>query len=414
MKTEVYYDGLKSVEAEAATIREALRRGVDEVLPGPRNLEKEMENRRIKLYLGIDPTSPDLHIGHTVPLRKLRQFQDLGHEVVLLFGTFTGMIGDPSDKSAARIKLTPEQINKNIATYAEQAGRILDLSEQAKNPITIAHNHDWLGKMSFAEVVDLASNFSVQQMESRKMFQKRREDDKPIWLHEFLYPLMQGWDAVAMGVDLEVGGKDQTFNMLIGKTLVNRYLDREKWVMATKLIEDPSGKKMGKTEGNIVNIESWPEWKYESIMTWPDSTIPLGFELLTSIPMEQMDIVGELLLKGEVNPIELKKALAFRVTSELDGDEAAKYAEDEYERVKRQGQLPRRIIETRVEKGMLLSDMLVESGLVSNINEALKKVRQGAIFSNGEQIRKNIEFNDTSVIQIGKRSIKNARMVLIK
>jgi tyrosyl-tRNA synthetase len=413
MKNEKYFDELRSAEAEATTIREVLRRGVSEVLPDSNGLEKQMKDRKIKLYLGIDPTSPDLHLGHTVPLRKLRQFQDLGHEVVLLFGTFTGMIGDPSDKSSARVRLTPEEVDRNIATYSEQAGRILDLSKKANNPITIAYNHEWLGKMSFEEVVDLAANFSVQQLESRRMFQKRRDEGKPIWLNEFLYPLMQGWDAVALGVDLEVGGKDQTFNMLAGKTLVNRYLDREKWVMALSLIEDPSGKKMGKTEGNIVNIESWPEWKYESIMTWPDSAIPLGFELLTSVPLEQVYIVQELLEKKEVRPMELKRALAYRVTSELDGNEAAKYAEGEYERVKKQGQLPRRITEVRVEKGMMLSNVLVETGLVPDLQEAGKKIRQGAIFLGDDQVKKDLKVGEPQVVRVGKKSIKNVRRIMM-
>lgn len=408
---EQYFEQLRVVEKEETVIREALRRGVEDVLPTYKGLENEMKDRRLKLYLGIDPTSPDLHIGHTVPLRKLRQFQDLGHEVVLLFGTFTGMIGDPTDKSAARVKMTPEQIDKNIATYAEQAGKILDLSDDAANPIQIAHNHEWLGKMDFAEVVDLMSNFTVDQMLKRSMFQKRQQDDKPIWLHELTYPLMQGWDAVAMGVDLEVGGKDQTFNMLVGRDLVGRYLDKEKWVMATQLIEDPDGKKMGKTEGNIVNIKSFPEWKYEAIMTWPDSAIPMGFELLTDVPLEEVYKAKELLNKNEVHPMKLKEALAYRVVSELDGHEAASYAEEEFDRVKRKGNLPRRIKEVQVQSGSELAEVMLQSNLVNDISSAKTKLAQRAVFVNGEIAKRDYVCKDDDLIQIGKKTIKNVRKV---
>ena len=252
---ERIFDTLKTSENQETSVGEALTRGVaiDEagaslILPNREGLESEMKSRRMKLYLGIDPTGTELHIGHTVPLRKLRHFQDLGHEVVLLFGTFTGMIGDPSDKSATRVKLTREQIDRNVSDYANQASKILDLSENAKNPIQIQYNHEWLSPINFEGVVDLASNFTIQQMLERSMFKNRIQNNQPVYLHEVLYPLMQGFDSVAMDVDIEVGGKDQIFNMLVGRDLMKIYKQKEKWVLPTKLIEDPSGKKMGKTE----------------------------------------------------------------------------------------------------------------------------------------------------------------------
>ena len=286
MSLEHHLDQLISREQEPVTIDETLRRGVEIILPDRSSLQSEMEQRKVRLYLGIDATSPNLHIGHTVPLRKLRQFQDLGHEVIFLFGGFTSLIGDPSDKSATRQRLTPEQVEYNMATYVDQAARILDFSPNSPNPIKIMNNAEWLSKLTLAEVIDIQANFTVQQMLERNMFQERVQAGKPIWLQEFSYPWMQGWDAVAMNVDIEVGGKDQLFNMLVGQTLVRRYKDHEKWVIGTKLIEDPSGKKMGKTEGNIVNILDWPEVKYEGVMAWPDTAIGVGFELITSVPME--------------------------------------------------------------------------------------------------------------------------------
>lgn len=420
--SERLLEGLTQAERETTTIREALTRGVarDEngdilILPDKSSLEREMESRRMRLYLGIDPTSPELHIGHTVPLRKLRQFQDLGHEVKLLFGTFTGMIGDPTDKSATRVKLTKDQINVNIASYKEQAGRILDLSHKAKNPIEIVHNHEWLKPIDFEGVVDLASNFTVQQMLERSMFKNRIAEGKPVYLHEFLYPLMQGQDSVAMEVDIEVGGKDQVFNMLVGRDLLKIYKNKEKWVLPTQLIEDPNGKKMGKTEGNIVNVRDLSEVKYEGIMSWPDSAIPMGFELITSVPMKHVEIVKELLFKGELDPMKAKEALAFRVVLELDGLEAANYAREEFTRIKRENKLPRRMQEVAIVPGTKISDILVLSGLVKNAEEALVKVAQKSIFVDGKQSEKNTEWPESAeTISIGKKTIKNIRRVILK
>ena len=413
---------LEKVEGEQASIREVTTRSVarDEngdrmIYPDVRGLEQAMSERRLTLYLGIDPTSPELHIGHTVPLRKLRQFQDLGHDVNLLFGTFTGMIGDPTDKSAARVRLSREQINTNIANYKEQAGKILDLSENAQNPIHIVHNDEWLSQINFEGVLDLASNVTVQQMLERKMFKDRIEAGKPVSLTEFMYPILQGYDSVAMGVDIEVGGKDQIFNMLVGRDFVKRYLNKEKWVLPTKLIEDPNGKKMGKTEGNIVNIRDFPEVIYEGIMTWPDSAITMGFELITDIPMEQVEIIKEKLLAGELDPMVTKQALAFRVVQELHGVDAARYAEDEFTNVKRRGNLPKRMREIVVVKGTKISEVLVASGLCKTAEEARTKIAQKSIFVDRVQPQKDIVWpENASTIQIGKKTIRNIRRIVLE
>ncbi len=418
---ERIFEDLIHLEKGTASIREALTRGVamDErgtrmIMPDERGLEALMESRRIRLYLGIDPTSPELHIGHTVPLRKLRQFQDLGHEVILLFGTFTGKIGDPSDKSAARVRLTNEQIAFNLKSYAQQAGKILDLSEGAKNPISIKFNDEWLAPLTFEQLVDLSANFTVQQMLARSGFKKRMDEGKPVSLHEFLYPLMQGYDSVAMDVDLEVGGKDQVPNMMDGRTLVNVLKKHEKWVLGTRLIEDPNGKKMGKTEGNIVNISDLPEVKYEGIMTWPDSAIPMGFELITSVPMEQVWTVGEMLQKGELNPVQTKEALAYRVVLELDGDKEAQFAKEEFDLVKRQGKLPRRMNELTTIPGVKVSNILVDSGLVKTPEEAAAKIAQKSVFIDGKQLEKESEWpSSAETVALGKKTIKNIRRVVL-
>ena len=373
-----------------------------------------MKERPIKLYLGIDPTSPDLHIGHLVPLRKLREFQDLGHKIVLLFGTFTGRIGDPTDKSAMRKKLTTEEVQTNVTTYIQQASKVLDLSDSAINPVTVVYNEDWLGKLNFEEVVELAANFSVQRMLERSMFSERLAKGKALGLHELLYPLMQGYDSVALGVDLEVGGKDQTFNMLVGRELVRRLNGRKKWAMAMKLIEDPSGKKMGKTEGNIVNVMAPAAWKYEALCSWPDSAVPVGFELLTSVPIVQITEMKQLVETGVIHPKDLKKALAFRVIAELDGIQAACEAELEFDRVYQQNSLPMEIIETGVYQGQSLCGVLMVSGLVRDMDAAMAFIQKRAIFVDGQLVKAGFrDWKDGQVLSIGKRTIKNVRRILV-
>lgn len=406
---------LKHPEPREISTEETLTRGVFQILPDRESLEERMKKDPIMLYLGIDPTSPDLHIGHTVPLRVLERFRQRGQNVILLFGTFTGKIGDPTDKSAARRRLTTEEIEANVASYAEQAGKVLNLSQETPNPVQIKYNHEWLAKMTFEDVIELAANFTVQQMVERDMFKRRMEEGLPIWVHELLYPFMQGQDSVAMGVDLEVGGKDQLFNMLVGRDLVKRYLDKEKWVLGTKLIEDPTGKKMGKTEGQIVNVGDWPEAKFEGLMSWPDSSISIGFELLTSVSMKLVSRVTQELEKGESNPMFLKEALAYRVVLELDGPEAAEYGMEEFDRVMRRGQFPSRLKEVSVEPRTKISQVLVSSNLARDESEAASLITRGSVFVDGSHIRKDGVWNSSeSVIQIGKRTIRNARRVFTR
>lgn len=400
-------------------VDEVLTRGVDSVYPDT-GLKDLMLSRRIKLYLGIDATSPDLHIGHTVPLKKLEQFRQLGHLVHLLFGGFTSEIGDPSDKTAARKKQTPEQVKENMATYLEQASKVLNLSSDVPSPVKVVNNADWLAAMSFRDVVELASNFSVQQIEVRDMFQRRREEGKPIFLHEFMYPLMQAADSVELDVDVEVGGSDQIFNMLLGRTLVKRLQGHEKWVLAMKLIMDSSGKrKMGKSEGNALNVQDLPERKMESLMQWPDATIGQTLEQLTSVDMGEVrriqDDLPEILLgKKGGGPIELKKAVSYRVIRELDGSEAANFALEEFERVKQQGRLPRNIPEVVCQPDLDLRSALVQSGLASDMEDANAKIKGGTIFVDGRQVRKNMPWEQSfELLGVGKRPIRNIRRIKI-
>ncbi|RMD52055.1 tyrosine--tRNA ligase, partial [Candidatus Parcubacteria bacterium] len=243
-----------AIDINEEKINAILTRGVEQIYPAPDVLAELLRSgKKMRIYVGVDPTGKHLHIGHALQLRKLRQFQELGHEVILLIGSFTGMIGDPTDKTAVRNQLTKKQVLENAATYKKQAAKILSFS--GKNPAKLMFNHKWLAKMTFAEVVELASKFTVQQMLERDMFEKRIKEGKPVYLHEFLYPLMQGYDSVAMKVDLEIGGSDQTFNMLAGRTLMKVMGQKEKLVMTLKLLTNDEGKKMSKSEGGFIALD---------------------------------------------------------------------------------------------------------------------------------------------------------------
>ena len=235
---------------------EVLERGVQQVLPNKKGLFDLMAKRKIKLYQGFDPSMPSLHLGNFVGLMKLRQFQKLGHEVIFLVGDFTGMIGDPTDKLATRKKLTRKEVLENAKAWKKQASMLLDF--EGKNPAKILFNSKWLDKISFKDLIEITSNFTVQQMIERDMFQERLKSNSPIYLHEFLYPVAQAEDSVAMDVDLEVGGNDQMFNMMAGRTLMKGVTGKEKYVLTTKLLVDKEGKKVGKTTGNALFLDSKP------------------------------------------------------------------------------------------------------------------------------------------------------------
>src|SRR3989304_9299476 len=301
-------------------INEVLTRGVAEVLPSKEGLEKLMSSRKIKLYQGFDPSIPSLHIGQLAGLIKLRQFQKLGHKVIFLVGDFTGMIGDPTDKLATRKQLTREEVLRNAKNWKEQAGRVIDFD--GENKAEFKFNSEWLDKTSFKELIEITSKFTVQQMIERDMFQERIKKNAPIHLHELLYPVAQAVDSVKMDVDLEVGGKDQTFNMLAGRTLMKAIKGKDKFVLTTKLLVDKEGNKVGKTTGNALFLDSTPENFYAGIMSFPDETVALGFELLTEVPLTGIEE------KVKKDPMGEKKALAFEIVKLLWGEQEAAKAKE--------------------------------------------------------------------------------------
>lgn len=389
------------VNTDSKKIEELLTRGVEAVYPKREFLEKELKSGRcLTLYTGYDPTAPTLHIGHGITMLKLRQFQELGHKVIFLVGDFTGMIGDPTDKTATRQKLTREQVIENCKNYKKQAASVLDFG--GSNPVELKYNSTWNAKLNFAEVLELASNFTVQRMMERDMFQKRVAEQKPIYLHEFLYPLMQGYDSVAMDVDGEIGGNDQTFNMLAGRDLMKALKKKEKFVLTTKLLTDDSGKKMGKTEGNMIALSDSPEDMFGKVMRWSDGMIIPGFELCTTIPMEEVKKM-ELEMKNGANPRDFKMKLAFEITSAFLGEAAAKKGQDRFATVIQEKEKPADIPEFKPSRYDIVT-VLVEGKLATSKAEARRAIEQGGVKVNDVKIDSiEAKVEKGSVVQKGKR-----------
>lgn len=359
-------------------IDELLTRGVEQIIPTRNELEKVLRSgKKLRIYQGFDPTSPDLHIGHLVGLRKLRQWQDLGHEVIFLIGNFTAMVGDPTGKDKTRPQLSKEQVEQNAQTYKDQAGKVLRF--EGDNAVQIKYNGDWLAKLSAIEVARLASYLTVPQMMERDMFQKRFATGADVALSEFLYPFMQGYDSVAMDVDVELGGNDQLFNMMIGRDLMHRIKKKDKFVMTTPLLVDSSGKKIGKSEGNAIGITLPAGQLFGMIMTLDDTVILKCFECITAAPMEKVHEVGKRLKAGE-NPMVLKKELALQIVTELHSANAAKKAQAEFENTFQKGGVAEELIEeVKVDPKLPLIEKLVAGGIVASKSEAKRLEDQGAI-----------------------------------
>lgn len=363
-------------------VSELLDRATEEVI-----VRKELEAKlrcgeKITLYLGIDPTGARLHLGHAIALRKLRDFQRLGHRVIFLIGSFTALIGDTSDKDAPRLAMTPEQIEENFKTYKQQASKILDFSK-----IELKYNGDWLSKLTFREIIELANKFTVQQMIERDMYQKRIAESKPIGLHEFLYPLMQGYDSVAMNVDLEIGGRDQLFNMLAGRTLQKVMHNREKHVLTVKLLEGTDGRKMAKTYNNTVNITDAPEEQYGKLMSIKDELILRYFELCTDVAMPEIAKMKAAMAAGE-NPRDVKMRLAREIVALYHDEEAAVKAEKEFIKIFRKRGEPTDIEEKFfLNKSYGICDLLFEAGLAPSKSEARRLVEGGGVALNEEKVK---------------------------
>jgi tyrosyl-tRNA synthetase len=394
-------------------IERVLTRGVEQILDEKEKFKKLlMSGKQIKLYCGYDPTAPSLHIGNAISIKKLGEFQKLGHKVIFLIGDFTTLIGDPTDKEATRPKLTREEILKNCKNYQKQASAFLDF--EGDNAVEVRYNSEWSDKMSFRDLIELSSNFTVQQMMQRDMFQKRIEEEKPIYLHEFLYPLAQAQDSVAMDVDLEIGGNDQLFNMMRGRELQRTINNREKFVMTLKILADDTGKKMGKSEGNAVFLDQSPENIYGAIMSWPDGFIANTFELMTDVSMDEIEKMREDMKNDAVNPKDLKMRLAKEITEKFHGKEQSDKAEQDFVNKFQKKDLSMDVSELKVEKENSLVQILVENGLAESNSDAKRKIQQGGVSVDGEKIELGAEISDDwngKILKVGKKDFRKIKIV---
>jgi len=377
-------------------IDETLTKGVENIYPDKSSFEKVlMSGKKIRLYYGIDPTGNTLHLGHMVQLLKLRKFQDLGHEIIILIGGFTAQIGDPTDKQAARKPLTREQVLKNAKSYKKQIGRILDLK---KSNIRFVNNEDWTNKLRPADMLELASNFTVSSLLSRDMFQERIKSGREIYVHEFLYPIFQAYDAVMMEVDLQVGGNDQMFNMLAGRDLMKKKKNKEMFVMTTKLLTDPTGKKMGKTEDNMITLNDSAADMFGKIMSWPDSMIPLGFEICSGLNSAEI---------GGGNPRDQKIKLACEIVRAYHGEKAANEAKEAFENTFSKGEFPNDAQILAAGRNEKLIDVLAKNKILESKSEIRRLIEAGAVsdYPDKKITNPNEEMGDFErKIKIGKKT----------
>lgn len=367
-----------------------------------RLIEAEKTGRPLRIYCGYDPTAPDIHLGHTVTMQKLRQFQELGHQAIFLIGTFTGLIGDPSDKDKARPRLSAEELEENAQTYIQQAHRILDPDETE-----IRYNAEWLAELTFADVIEMAAHFTVQQFLAREKFALRREKGEAIWVHEFLYALMQGYDAVAMKTDIQIGGTDQLFNLLAGRKLQEVYGQKRQVCLTFPILVGTDGElRMSKSTGNYVGVDERPEDKYGKTMSIPDSAMRNWFELLTRWSPDRIDALLTKMEQGEVHPMEVKKQLAWEIVSIFDGDEAADKAAAHFQRVHQRRKLPEDMPTYSLAEPTNVVDIIAEADLARSKSQARRLVQQGAVRLDGEKVKSidfDIDIQDEAVLRVGKR-----------
>lgn len=398
----------QQVEEQMAVIR----RGVAEIVPEQELKDKLFraikENRPLRIKLGLDPTAPDIHLGHTVVLNKLRQFQDLGHEVHLIIGDFTGRIGDPSGKSETRKQLTEEEVIANAATYKEQIFKVLDAGR------TIIHfNSEWLMPLNLVDVLNLAGKYTVARMLERDDFSKRYKEGMPIGIHEFMYPLMQGYDSVKLKSDVELGGTDQKFNLLVGRNLQKEYGMEPQVALMMPILEGTDGvQKMSKSLGNYIGVNDEAYEMFGKTMSIPDTLILRYFELLTRVSLKELQELQRSMDNGTINPRDAKMHLAREIISMYHSTEEARQAQDKFELVFSRRDIPDDVPEIRAEAGEAwLPKLMSDHQLVKSTSEGKRMLEQGAIKVNGEKfVNENILLEDGMIIQVGKRKFGKIRI----
>lgn len=382
-------------------IDEILSRGVSNIIPDEISLKTKLASSKLNIYMGIDPTAPKIHLGHAVPLRKLQKLAQLGHNVTLLIGDFTALIGDTSDKDSERPVLTAEEIENNFQTYKKQAEKILDFSK-----IKVVHNSDWLKKLTYQEVVKLAQSFSLNDFISRELIAKRLKGGGKVGLAETQYPMMQGYDSYHLDTDLQIGGTDQTFNMQAGRTLQKKWRNKESFVLSTEFLMGTDGRKMSKSWGNAIWLDDEPNEMYGKVMRVEDNLIINYFMLATNTPLKEIEEIEKTLRNG--NPMNIKKQLAKIIVTELYSEDDAKKAEENFKNTVQDKQLPEEVGEVFIKKGSIINaELLAELELVSSKSEAKRLFDQGGIEIDGGrvQLKDAVEADDNMIIKVGKRKV---------
>jgi tyrosyl-tRNA synthetase len=365
--------------------------------------ESSQKGRPLRVYCGFDPTSSDLHLGHTVPLRKLRQFQELGHTVIFLIGTFTGTIGDPSDKESARTQQSLEEAMENARSFTQQANRVLDPEKTV-----VDYNHRWLSELDFGGVIRLASSFTVQQFLARDNFSKRHATGEPIWLHEFFYALMQGYDAIMLETDVQIGGTDQLFNLMAGRTLMNARGMRPQVVLTFPILVGTDGhRRMSKSTGNHIGIDEPPAVIFTKVVNLPDHTFRNFAELVTRWNQEEIDRMVAQMEAGEMEPQAAKRALAQEIVGIFHGEDKAMQAAVDAVRM-HEGAAPSDAPQFSLSQEMNLLDLMSASGMVRTKGEARRLIQQGGVRLNGETVADGVQTSVSpnggeSIIQVGKK-----------
>jgi tyrosyl-tRNA synthetase len=381
-----------------------IRRGADEILVEKELIEKLESGKPLRIKAGFDPTAPDLHLGHTVLLNKLKQFQDMGHHILFLIGDFTGMIGDPTGKNVTRQPLTPEQVKQNAVTYQEQVFKILD-----REKTEVVFNSHWMNEMSSADMIRLASNHTVARMLERDDFHKRYTNGQPIAIHEFLYPLIQGYDSVVLEADVELGGTDQKFNLLMGRELQKSYGKPAQCILTMPILEGLDGvQKMSKSLNNYIGINDSPKDIFGKLMSISDDLMWRYIELLSFRNVTEIDEWRQQVEQGR-NPIEIKKEFAEEMVARFHGEQAGSDARLGFENQFKKGELPDDIPDLTLSvgaEGMLIANVLKEAGLTSSTSDAMRMIKQGAVKIDGEKVSDKsmlIQAGLEGVFQVGKR-----------
>jgi len=396
------------IKSKSQKIEEILSRGVEKIISRKNLKKKLLSGRKLRVKLGIDPTGPKIHLGRAIQLWKLKSFQDLGHKVVLIIGDFTAQIGDASDKKAMRKILSEKEVKENMKNYKKQIGRILDIDK-----VELRYNSEWLNKLTAKELIRLSTKFTAQQLIQRRNFKERWDSKKPIGLHELVYPLLQGYDSMAVKADVEIGGTDQLFNLLTGREIQHIYGQARQDIMTLKMLAGLDGRKMSTSWGNTITIVDKAEDMYGKIMSMKDELIPEYFELCAQASLKEVKRMKFDLENKKVNPRDLKKKLAGEIVKIYYGAKAAQKAEREFERVFREKKAPSKIPAVKIkEEQISILNLLVKTNLVSSKTEARRLIEQKGVKINGkiqDDWKAIVKPKKDMIIQIGKRRFAKVR-----